>query len=546
MPKLKIFISYRRDDSAPYAGRVSDQLKRHFRVFIDVDSLEAGDHFRDAIEQYVTSCDVLIAVIGPRWMDADDTGKRRLDEENDLVRLEIATALRRGIRVVPGLVGAAKMPSAELLPPDLEGLVDRQAVELSERHFRDDMQHLIEVLRAHAPAGGTDSSGDTLWTTSTHVLARISQRTRAISWWVKSPVLAVVAVAMFAFLLPAAARYTAAYSLALVQATLDGGTRIPLSNSVITQTKDMVGRFARMGAPERSLSDSETASTPWSVAQVHLSLFGLDSSLKPQQIVAYLRRNIDSGCSCWRESPPTKNATPKRTVWISGYVLVLFSELGVPATDGETAFLLAKQRSDGSWPGFLVDPQLLAFSSTYATAWSILGLQSQLRRWPNRADHEAIASSVQRGVSWLLAKRGGQPARWFNYPFHSQRQTSLSISGLVLHTLHDASRAPLATLDKEWLDHLPEVIPADMGEKQYLDTPTIEGLANDYYVQIVLPWVLAATADAYGNGSPFQRARALVFLKRALTQKSVQAADTLDSWWRAELLIGMRHALSKM
>jgi hypothetical protein len=111
MPKLKIFISYRRDDSAPYAGRVSDQLKRHFRVFIDVDSLEAGDHFRDAIEQYVTSCDVLIAVIGPRWMDADDTGKRRLDEENDLVRLEIATALRRGIRVVPGLVGAAKMPS---------------------------------------------------------------------------------------------------------------------------------------------------------------------------------------------------------------------------------------------------------------------------------------------------------------------------------------------------------------------------------------------------------------------------------------------------
>jgi hypothetical protein len=146
-----------------------------------------------------------------------------------------------------------------------------------------------------------------------------------------------------------------------------------------------------------------------------------------------------------------------------------------------------------------------------------------------------------------MAQRGSPPARWFNYPFNSGRQPLVSISGLVLHTLHVASRVPPAELEKEWLDHLPEVMPADVGENQYFDTPTVsEGLANDYYVQVKLPWVIAATADAYWSGSLFQRARASVFLQRALTQKSVQAADTLMSWWRAELLIGMRHALSQM
>ena len=104
----QIFISYRRDDEKYAAGRLYDHLSQHFaknQVFIDVDNLEPGVDFIDAIEASVGSCDALIAVIGKRWLtSSDQKGKRRLDNPEDFVRLEVATALKRNIRVIPVLV----------------------------------------------------------------------------------------------------------------------------------------------------------------------------------------------------------------------------------------------------------------------------------------------------------------------------------------------------------------------------------------------------------------------------------------------------------
>jgi len=101
----KIFISYRRDDSSSSAGRLYDRLITHFpsnQIFMDVDNLDPGVDFVKAIEESVGSCDVLIAVIGRRWF-SDEEGRRRLDNSEDFVRIEIATALKRGIRVIPVL-----------------------------------------------------------------------------------------------------------------------------------------------------------------------------------------------------------------------------------------------------------------------------------------------------------------------------------------------------------------------------------------------------------------------------------------------------------
>jgi hypothetical protein len=131
----QIFISYRREDAAYPAGRLYDRLQSRFaaeKIFMDVDSLAPGVDFVEALERSVGGCDVLIAVIGRRWLSAsDEEGNRRLDQPEDFVRVEVATALKRGIRVIPVLVEGAPVPRSRELPDDLKALVRRNALEVS-------------------------------------------------------------------------------------------------------------------------------------------------------------------------------------------------------------------------------------------------------------------------------------------------------------------------------------------------------------------------------------------------------------------------------
>jgi TIR domain/PASTA domain len=144
-----IFISYRRDDAPGYAGRLYDRLAAHFgadHVFMDVQGIEPGVDFVDAIERALGSCEILIVLIGKDWLVADSAGRRRLDDPNDFVRVETATALARGIRVVPVLVEGAEMPHGDNLPTELLPLVRRQAVELSHKQWDVTSAELIRTL----------------------------------------------------------------------------------------------------------------------------------------------------------------------------------------------------------------------------------------------------------------------------------------------------------------------------------------------------------------------------------------------------------------
>lgn len=145
-----IFISYRRDDSAGYAGRLYDRLVPRFgaaRVFMDVEGIELGADFVTAIEDAVGSCRVLVVIIGDEWLSTQDAaGRRRLDDPHDFIRLETVTALTRGIRVVPVLVGGALMPRAEDLPEDLKPLARRQAIEISHKQWEATTDELIRAL----------------------------------------------------------------------------------------------------------------------------------------------------------------------------------------------------------------------------------------------------------------------------------------------------------------------------------------------------------------------------------------------------------------
>jgi hypothetical protein len=134
-PAYGVFISYRRSDAGPYARLLQVQLAEHLHgttVFMDLDSIEAGTDFAEAIEAAVGSCHVLIALIGCRWLTTtDEGGRRRLDDPDDCVRFEIRTALERHARVIPVLVDGATMPQRRQLPDDLASLARLNALTMS-------------------------------------------------------------------------------------------------------------------------------------------------------------------------------------------------------------------------------------------------------------------------------------------------------------------------------------------------------------------------------------------------------------------------------
>jgi hypothetical protein len=147
----EIFLSYRRQDSQSATGRLADDLEAHFgdeRVFRDHE-IAAGDDFVAAIRRSVESSTVVLAIVGPRWLTATDAeGRRRLDDRDDFVRLEIELALAAGVAVVPVLVDGATMPSAAELPASLAAFARCQAVELSDRRWRFDVASLMASLQS--------------------------------------------------------------------------------------------------------------------------------------------------------------------------------------------------------------------------------------------------------------------------------------------------------------------------------------------------------------------------------------------------------------
>jgi hypothetical protein len=152
-----IFINYRREDSGPYARLLKTDLTAHFPeapVFMDLDSIEAGLDFADAIESAVRSCAVLVALIGRSWLTiTDEDGNRRLDDPDDFVRFEIRTALKRCVRVIPVLLDGAKALRQPQLPADLRRLARLNPLEMSYGRYEYDETRLMTVIQKVLAAG---------------------------------------------------------------------------------------------------------------------------------------------------------------------------------------------------------------------------------------------------------------------------------------------------------------------------------------------------------------------------------------------------------
>jgi hypothetical protein len=146
-----IFLSYRREDAGPYARSLQRDLSQRFpdaRVFMDLDSIEAGLDFTEVIQDALDSSAVLVALIGRQWATlTDEDGARRLDNPDDFVRFEVKTALEREMRVIPVLIDGARPLQQQELPPELQKLARLNAHKLSWDRYQDDADRLLDLIQ---------------------------------------------------------------------------------------------------------------------------------------------------------------------------------------------------------------------------------------------------------------------------------------------------------------------------------------------------------------------------------------------------------------
>jgi hypothetical protein len=155
-----VFISYRRADTNDLADRLVDRIKaevKDIEVWRDEDTMMPGVVFSDAIDRAIAAADIVLVLIGKKWLTAtDEQGARRIQGEDDFVRREIAAAFRQKKYVVPCLIGGARMPRAEELPAELAELPSRHGIKIAPARFRKDTTDLIELLRGFSPTASPE------------------------------------------------------------------------------------------------------------------------------------------------------------------------------------------------------------------------------------------------------------------------------------------------------------------------------------------------------------------------------------------------------
>jgi hypothetical protein len=142
----RIFISYRRSDTQGYAGWLHQILAEHYgrsRVFRDLDSIQPGEHFPTRVARTIAGCTHVFVLIGPAWLAPGPDGRPRLADSDDWVRLELETALQRGLQIVPLLIGDADLPPSNVMPVSLRSIADHQAFALRDAQFTDDVRQVL-------------------------------------------------------------------------------------------------------------------------------------------------------------------------------------------------------------------------------------------------------------------------------------------------------------------------------------------------------------------------------------------------------------------
>ena len=278
----------------------------------------------------------------------------------------------------------------------------------------------------------------------------------------------------------------------------------------------------------------------WSMAQMRAGLSGVSTPVPNigRDLRGYMTQLRDPSCSCWRETVG-RPAHHLAAAWVF-VSLALYDQAMTPA---EIDDFLANQSRSGWWaPHPVVDDD--ANASALVTALATYALHLHLERGLVPADHRArVESAVSRGLAWLnrQAEPGG---RWSPYPRGIavfDKGDYVGVSASVLHFLRGVSHDP--RFDQAWLENLPDRVP-DLRDKEqtraHLDTGKPElGLIDDSRTY-PFPWMMAATADAQATGTLWQRARALVWIERALSKPLEKSDFASEAWIAGEVLFALR------
>lgn len=362
---------------------------------------------------------------------------------------------------------------------------------------------------------------------------------RNLSWWGRTTFLVTLLTGIAVYWWPSLPATAGRF---VTVATSEPGV-LPLNSSIAARLHETATRLSH--GLQSDLEDPRSIDPPsaWTLALVIIATNEMET-IDRDTIRTYLRSISMDECNCWQERP-VKSDPPHTTA--SGSVLFAMADMGIPAREAEIRFLLGGQQQKGWWSLFpsTGDEQ---YASTYATSWALLGLQRQLSaKLLAKPLSDSVSAAIAKGCAWLVSHRESGSARWKNYPLLASGTISESISGLALHVLREATSNSMSQLQQRWLEELPIAAPTAVDhEIPDIWIKSTTGHHHDHFVQIKLPWMLIATADAYESGDWLQRTHALGWIERAVRHDSLLNADTdAVNWMRAEILLSIKYLLNK-
>jgi len=319
--------------------------------------------------------------------------------------------------------------------------------------------------------------------------------------------------------------------------------RIPITSELFDTLKETKKRlYLRAKQDTRDISNE--IYTSWTTSQLIIS-FGKDrkklGSIEKSNILNKINIGKAINCPCWAE---LKNSNKDfHLPFVAGWISSALALLNVPLESDVFDFIIKEQSSEGWWSMFPANTDR-QYASTYATAWAVMGLKDQVERHLiSGYQLQEANDAISKGVTWLSSEQ--KSAKWKNYPYLvNGSEYSESISGLVLHLLNRFGSNDVDYFNKKWIDVLPNrVVTIEEVEKPYIEILTPSGPIFDHFQQIIMPWMLIATVDAYRSGSFWQKAKALRWLEKVLADEGFMSSDSRMPWWRAESLIGINYII---
>jgi hypothetical protein len=364
------------------------------------------------------------------------------------------------------------------------------------------------------------------------------------SWWTRAFVLIGIFLAGIGWTNRSWVLEHARYGWALPRAminsdslALDWKDRELLQNA-IDQLSTYLGSELVQAEDQEDTNPNHNA---WGIAQLAIALNQTNSAEVVHRAIES-RKNVT--CHCWTEYG--ENGPPHTATM--NWVVYAFGRLDKNLDADELDQILQGQHQNGWWSAYpsVDDAQ---YASTYATAWSILALDEQLKAGLIAAAQKVrVRQSIDSGLAWLIGQNANDAA-WADYPYAPPglQHKSVGVSGLILHVLHHFGRAS-TSMDRTWLRGLPKEIPNSQSSDAYpYQIKLISGrTSKDGVRQLQLPWMIIATVDAYPSGDVFDRAGALVFIEKVPDSLTRQLPPVMSGtpWAAAEFEISLRYLVT--